>query len=92
MPGNNMTAEQIVAMLRQIEILNSQGKVVLHASKETGISEVTYYRWRKEYGGLQVDLAKRLKELKRENAWLKRVVAEFSLEKAMIRELASGDF
>lgn len=65
---------------------------MLQACKEAGISEVSYYRWRKEYGGLQVDQAKRLKELERENAQLKRVVADLSLEKAMLKELASGNF
>ena len=92
MPRKNYTPEQIVAKLRQIEVLNSQGKTMLQAIKEAGISEVTYYRWRKEYGGLQVDQAKRLKELERENARLKRVVADLSLEKAMLKELASGNF
>ena len=65
---------------------------MLQAIKEAGISEVTYYRWRKEYGGLQVDQARRLKELEQENTRLKRVVADLSLEKAMLKELASGNF
>ena len=92
MPRKNFTPEQIVAKLRQIEVLNSQGKTMLQAIKEAGISEVTYYRWRKEYGGLQVDQARRLKELEQENTRLKRVVADLSLEKAMLKELASGNF
>ena len=92
MPRKNFTPEQIVAKLRQIEVLNGQGKSMLQAIKAAGISEVTYYRWRKEYGGLQVDQAKRLKELEQENARLKRVVADLSLEKAMLKELASGNF
>ena len=92
MPRTNYTPEQIISKLRQIEILNNQGKAVLQAIKEAGISEVTYYRWRKEYGGLQVDQARRLKELEQENARLKRVVADLSLEKAMLKELASGTF
>ena len=92
MPRKNYTPEQIISKLRQIEILNNQGKAVLQAIKEAGISEVTYYRWRKEYGGLQVDQARRLKELEQENARLKRVVADLSLEKAMLKELASGNF
>ena len=91
-PRTNYTPEQIISKLRQIEILNNQGKAVLQAIKEAGISEVTYYRWRKEYGGLQVDQARRLKELEQENARLKRVVADLSLEKAMLKELASGNF
>jgi len=92
MPRKTYTPEQIVAKLRQIEVLVSQGKGVPQACKEAGISDVSYYRWRKEYGGLQVDQAKRLKELERENARLKRVVADLSLEKAMLKELASGNF
>ena len=92
MPRKNFTPEQIVAKLRQIEVLNGQGKSMLQAIKAAGISEVTYYRWRKEYGGLQVDQAKRLKDLEQENARLKRVVADLSLEKAMLKELASGNF
>ena len=92
MPRKNFTPEQIVAKLRQIEVLNSQGKTMLQAIKEAGISEVTYYRWRNEYGGLQVDQARRLKELEQENTRLKRVVADLSLEKAMLKELASGNF
>jgi putative transposase len=92
MPKKNFTPEQIVAKLRQIEVLISQGKGVPQACKEAGISDVSYYRWRKEYGGLQVDQAKRLKALEQENARLKRVVADLSLEKAMLKELASGNF
>lgn len=92
MPKKRFTPEQIVAKLRQIEVLISQGKGVPQACKEAGISDVSYYRWRKEYGGLQVDQAKRLKELEQENARLKRVVADLSLEKAMLKELASGNF
>lgn len=92
MPKKTFTPEQIVAKLRQIEVLISQGKGISLACKESGISDVSYYRWRKEYGGLQVDQAKRLKELERENARLKRVVADLSLEKAMLKELASGNF
>ena len=92
MPKKSFTPERIVAKLRQIEVLISQGKGVPQACKEAGISDVSYYRWRKEYGGLQVDQAKRLKELEQENARLKRVVADLSLEKAMLKELASGNF
>ena len=92
MARKNYTAEQIVSKLRQIEILSSQGKSIPQACKEAGISDVIYYRWRKEYGGLQVDQAKRLKALEQKNARLKRVVADLSLEKAMLKELASGNF
>ncbi len=84
--------EQIVAKLRQVEVLMAQGKTVALACKEAGISDQSYFRWRKEYGGLKLDQAKRLKDLERENARLKRVVADLSLEKAMLKEVASGNF
>lgn len=85
-------AEQIVAKLRQIEVLTSQGKALAAACKEAAVSEQTYYRWRKEYGGLKLEQAKRLKELERENVRLKRIVADLSLEKAMLKEVASGNW
>jgi len=91
MPKKVFSAEQIITKLRQIEVAISQGKTAAIASREAGISEQSYYRWRKAYGGLQLDQAKRLKELERENA-LKRVVADLSLEKAMLKEVASGNF
>ena len=86
------TPEQIVAKLRQIEVLVAQGKSVALACKEAGISEQTYYRWRKEYGGLRLDQAKRLTELEKENQRLKRLVADLSLDKAMLSEVAKGNF
>ena len=86
------SAEQIVAKLRQVEVLMAHGKTVALACKEAGISDQSYFRWRKEYGGLKLDQAKRLKELERENARLKRVVADLTLEKAMLKEVASGNF
>ena len=85
-------AEQIVAKLRQIEVLTTQGKALAAACKEAAVSEQTYYRWRKEYGGLKLEQAKKLKELERENARLKRIVADLSLEKAMLKEVASGNW
>ena len=85
-------AEQIVAKLRQIEVLTAQGKVLAAACKEAAVSEQTYYRWRKEYGGLKLEQAKKFKELERENARLKRIVADLSLEKAMLKEVASGNW
>ena len=85
-------AEQIVAKLRQIEVLTSQGKALAAACKEAAVSEQTYYRWRKEYGGLKLEQAKKFKELERENARLKRIVADLSLEKAMLKEVASGNW
>ena len=85
-------AEQIVSKLRQIEVLMAQGKTAALACKEAGVSEQSYYRWRKEYGGLQIDQAKRMKELERENARLKRVVADLSVEKQVLKDIASGNF
>ena len=90
--GKKHTAEQIVSLLRQIEVGTANGKLTPQACKEVGITEQTYYRWRKEYGGLQVDLARRLKELEQENAKLKRLVAELSLDKLVLKDIASGNF
>jgi putative transposase len=90
--GKRIGAEQIVVKLRQIEVLMGQGKTVALACKEAGVSEQSYYRWRKEYGGLDIDQAKRMKELERENARLKRLVADLSLEKQVLSDIASGNF
>jgi len=84
-------AEQIVTLLRQIEVSIGQGKSTQIACREAGISEQSYYRWRKEYGGLQLEQAKRMKELEKENVRLKRLVAELSLEKQVLKDLASGN-
>lgn len=92
MAGKVFTPEQIVATLRQIEVAIAQGKTTPIACREAGVSDVSYYRWRKEYGGLQLDQAKRLKDLEKENARLKKIVADLSLEKAMLKEVASGNF
>jgi transposase-like protein len=81
-----------VAKLRQIEVLMGSGKALGQAVKEAGITDVTYYRWRREYGGLKTDQAKKLKELEKENARLKRVVADLSLEKAILKDVAEGNF
>ena len=83
--------EQIVTVLRQIEVQIANGKKVPHACKEAGIHTQTYYRWRKEYGGLKLDQARRLKELEKENARLKRLVAELSIEKQVLRDVAQGN-
>ena len=79
MPKKRFSAEQIVVLLRQIEVLMSQGKAAPVACREAGISQQSYYRWRKEYGGLELDQAKRMKDLERENVCLKRLVADLSL-------------
>lgn len=92
MAKKGFTPEKIVALLRQVEVLISQGKTTPVACREAGISDVSCYRWRKEYGGLQLDQARRMKDLERENARLKKIVADLSLEKAMLKEVASGNF
>ena len=86
MPKRNYRAEEIINILRQIEILISQGQSTQLAAREIGISEQTYYRWRKEYGGMRTDQAQRLKELEQENARLKRLVADLSLDNVIIKE------
>ena len=85
MAKRGLGAEQIVSKLRQIEVLMAQGKTAALACKEAGVSEQSYYRWRKEYGGLEIDQAKRMKELERENQRLKRVVADLSVEKQVLK-------
>ena len=89
--GKKHTPEQIVNVLRQIEVEMANGKTTPAACKDAGITEQTFYRWRKEYGGLKVDQAKRLKELEQENAKLKRLVSELSLEKLVLKDIASGN-
>ncbi len=85
------SAEQIVNLLGQIEVGIANGKTHPVACREAGITEQTYYRWRKEYGGLKVDQAKRLKELEQENGKLKRLVAELSLDKQILQDIARGN-
>jgi transposase-like protein len=86
------TAEQIIGKLREAEVLLAQGRTVPEVSRSLGITEQTYYRWRKEYGGLRVDQAKRLKELERENVRLRRAVSDLTLEKLILKEAAEGNF
>ena len=88
MSRKRYSADQIVNLLREADVLLSQGKSVAQASKQIGVSEQTYYRWRREYGGMKVDQAKRLKELERENARLKSLLADAELDKAILREAA----
>ena len=92
MPMKRYKPEQIVNLLRQIEVEIANGKTTQQACKEAEITQQTYYRWRKEFGGLKLDQAKRLKELERENAKLKRLVAELSLEKQILKDVAGGNF
>jgi transposase-like protein len=84
--------EQIVNLLRQIEVEIANGKTTPQACRDAQITAQTYYRWRKEFGGLKLDQAKRLKELEKENGRLKRLVAELSLEKQVLRDVAQGNF
>ena len=92
MPIKRYKPEQIVNLLRQIEVEIANGKTTPQACRDAAITAQTYYRWRKEFGGLKLDQAKRLKELERENGRLKRLVAELSLEKQVLREVAQGNF
>ena len=89
--GQKTGAEQVVLKLRQIEVQTAQGKSLALACKEAAISEQSYYRWRKEYGGLQVDQARKMKDLERENARLRRLVADLSLEKQVLADVAAGN-
>ena len=86
------TAEQIITALREAEVGLANGKTVREVSRELGISEQTYYRWRKEFGGMGVDQARQLKELQKENARLKRAVANLTLDKLILEEAAKGNF
>ena len=86
------TPEQIIGKLREAEVLLSQEATVAEASKKIGITEQTYYRWRKEYGGMRIDQAKKLKGLEKENARLKKLVADLSLDNSILKEVARGNF
>jgi putative transposase len=91
MAKRRYTAEEIVTVLRQVEVSIGNGKPTPQACRESGITEQTYYRWRKEYGGLKLEQAKRLKDLEKENGRLKRLVAELSLEKQILQDVARGN-
>jgi putative transposase len=86
------TVEQIIGKLREAEVELAKGQTVLEACRKLGVTEQTFYRWRSEYGGLKLDQARRLKELARENARLKRAVAELTLDKLILKEAAEGNF
>ena len=92
MPQKKHKPEEIVAKLRQVDVLVSQGQSVAEAVRSIGVTQFTYYRWRKEFGGLKSDQVKRLKDLEKENARLKRLLADAELDKAILREAASGNF
>lgn len=84
--------EQILGKLREVEVALAHGETVGRAVKQIGVTEQTYYRWRNEYGGLSIDQAKRLKQLEKENARLKRAVADLTLDKLFLKEAAEGNF
>ena len=86
------TPEEVVAKLRQVEVLAAQGRPMAEAIRSIGVTEVTFYRWRQEYGGLKGDQVKRLKELEAENARLRRAVSDLTLEKVILREAAQGNW
>ena len=85
-------SEEVIRKLRQADVLLSQGKTVAELCRELGVSDATYYKWRKVYGGMGVEQARRLKELERENERLKKAVAELTLDKLILKEAASGNF
>jgi len=90
MPKKTFTTEQIISKLREAEVLISQGQTVPEVCKVIGVTEQTYYRWRKAYGGLKIAQAQRLRELEKENVRLKRLVADLSLDNAIIKEALKG--
>ena len=92
MPRKRFSAEQIINHLREADVLLAQGRTVGEVCRQIGVSEQSYYRWRKEYGGLKVEQAKRLKDLEQENVRLKRAVAELTLDKLVLKEAAEGNW
>ena len=92
MATKRYTAEQIISKLREAEVLLAKGISISQASKQIGIVEQTYYRWRREYGGLKVAQAKRFKEMEKENTRLRRAVADLTLDKLILKEAARGNF
>jgi len=92
MPKKGYTAEQIINKLREVEVMTANGESIDSAIRKIGVTRNTYYRWRKEYGGMRVDQAKRLKELEAENSRLKRLVADLSVDNSILREAVSGNF
>ena len=92
MVKKSYSPEQIITKLREAEILLNQGATVGEACRKIGVTEQTYYRWRKDYGGMRIEQAKRLKDLEKENARLKKLVADISLDNAILKEVAEGNF
>ena len=92
MPRKSYKPEEIVAKLRQVDVLTSQGQGVADAIRSIGVSEVTYYRWRQEFGGLKIEQVKRLKDLELENSRLRKAVSDLTLDKLILQEAARGNF
>ncbi len=92
MPKRSYKPEEIVAKLRQVDILTSQGSSVADAIRQIGVTEVTYYRWRKEYGGLKSGQVRRMKELEKENLRLRKVVSDLTLDKLILQEASKGNY
>ena len=92
MSRKRFTAEQIISKLREAEVLQSSGLSIVEICRQLGIKEQTYYKWRKEYGGMRVDQAKRLKEVEQENNRLKKLVADLSLDNAILKEAVRGNY
>lgn len=92
MPKKRYTPEKIIAMLREAELAVNQGKTVAQACRKIGVTEQTYYRWRKEYGGMGLKQVRRLKELEKENTQLKKLVADLSLDNQILKEVSRGNF
>ena len=92
MPKRNHKPEEIVSKLRQVDVLHSQGMSMAEAIRQIGVSEVTFYRWRKEFGGMKADQLKRLKALEKENERLRRAVSDLTLDKLILTEAARGNF
>jgi putative transposase len=92
MRKKNYTPEEILMKLREADVMQSKGQTIAEACRQMGITETTYYKWRKEYGGLKVDQAKRFKQLEQENARLKKLVADLSMDNAILKEAARGNW
>ncbi len=92
MRGQKRTAEEIINKLREAEVLQAKGMSIEEVMRQLGVSDATYYKWRKEYGGLRVDQAKRLKELEAENSRLRKVVADLTIDNSILKEAARGNY
>jgi transposase-like protein len=90
--GKRHKPEEIVSKLRQVDVLTGQGSTVADAVRQIGVTEYTYYRWRKEYGGLQTNQVKRIKDLEQENARLRRAVSDLTLDKLILQEVSKGNY